>query len=94
MCSWSRLSRRWANSRWHDALRVDRGLAELEGLAAGTGLLTGDVVGAGAMAQPCPVCAGPGEAVVIDLVAHQVSRRCLRCDHRWDALDPVGTRHS
>ncbi len=67
-------------------------MAELEGLAAGTGLLTGDVVGAGTLAAPCPQCGGPGEAVVIDLVADQVSRRCLRCAHRWETADAVSSR--
>lgn len=60
-------------------------MAEAEGLAAGTGLLTGDLArGRLVDAVPCPACAGPGEVIVIDLVTQVVSRRCSRCGHRWD----------
>lgn len=88
----TRLSRRWASSRWPRALKVDRGLAEAEGLAAGTGLLTGDIARTRAMWAPCPECGGRGDALVIDLIGNSVSRRCERCTLRWDDVLPVASR--
>lgn len=89
-----RSSRRWLAARLPRALRVDSGLAEAEGLAAGTGLLTGDVARTRAMWAPCPDCGRRGDALVIDLVANSVSRRCQRCGLRWDSVLPVASRTS
>ena len=36
-------TRFWRSNRWRDALRPDTDMAQAEGLAAGTGLLTGTV---------------------------------------------------
>jgi hypothetical protein len=84
----SRLSRHWRR-----ALDLDRGLAGVEGLAAGTGLLTGDLArAAGTEVLPCPRCAGASEPVVIDLVAGLVVRSCLRCEHRWERSESLGGR--
>lgn len=72
------------------ALQVDGHMAEAEGLAAGTGLLTGDLTrGRAVDAAPCPECSGRGDVAVIDLVAQVVSRRCQRCGHRWDTASEV-----
>ncbi len=79
--------------RWRRALEVDSDLAELEGLAAGTGLLTGDLArAAGTAPERCPICGGGAEPVVIDLVAHLVDRRCLACTHRWARTESVRER--
>lgn len=87
-----RSSRRWVNARLPRALKVDSGLAEAEGLAAGTGLLTGDVVRGLGMSAPCPDCGRRGEALVIDLVTNSVSRSCQRCGLRWESALPVHSR--
>lgn len=91
----SRRARTWFPAQWRKVLRVDGSLAEAEGLAAGTGLLTGDLVrgtaSATARPSPCPACAGRGEVVVIDLVAQVVSRRCRVCGHRWDLAEAADT---
>jgi hypothetical protein len=82
-------ARFWRSSRWRDALRPDVDLAQAEGLAAGTGLLTGEVarsvqVRRGTELRPdCPACDGPGEIVVVDLVAAQTTLRCRSCGRRW-----------
>ncbi|HWJ60520.1 MAG TPA: hypothetical protein VNS19_01005 [Acidimicrobiales bacterium] len=82
-------ARFWRSNRWRDALRPDSDLAEAEGLAAGTGLLTGTVAkSAGtakvAVANPmCPTCSGPSEIVVVDLVVHSTTLRCQSCGRRW-----------
>lgn len=79
--------------RWRRALEVDSDLAELEGLAAGTGLLTGQLArSVETAAETCPVCGGTAEPVVIDLVARRVDRRCLSCDHRWARVESVKAR--
>lgn len=61
-----------------------RGPAQDEGLAAGTGLLTGESAreraGTGAA---CPVCAHEAEAVAIDLVRFRVAWHCEHCGHEW-----------
>ncbi len=84
----------WRSQRVRRALRPDGGLAEAEGLAAGTGLLTGSLVRPAAQAQvPCPTCGGASEVVVIDLVAHETSRSCRRCGRRWTVgAQPVKDR--
>ena len=72
------------------ALDPDRHLSEVEGLAAGTGLLTGDVVRTIAVANlACPRCSTPAEALVIDLVAGAVKRRCPKCLHEWTVEEDV-----
>jgi Ribonuclease G/E len=81
-------ARFWRSNRWR-ALRPDVDLAEAEGLAAGTGLLTGTVVRTagttpGSVAeQPCPHCGATGEVIVVDLVAHATTLRCPDCTRRW-----------
>lgn len=85
----SERARFWRSSRWREALRPDSDLAQAEGLAAGTGLLTGTVArSAGATkvadAHPdCPSCSGPSEIVVVDLIVHATTLRCLECGRRW-----------
>lgn len=79
--------------QWRKALQPDGHMAEAEGLAAGTGLLTGELVrGAAIDDAPCPECSGPGEVVVIDLVARLVARRCQSCGHRWESNSPAVAR--
>jgi hypothetical protein len=82
-------TRFWRSPRWRDVMHPDGDLAQVEGLAAGTGLLTGDVARhRAAVPAVCPSCDGTGEVVVIDLVAHAVSRRCRLCGHRWTVEEP------
>ena len=79
----------WRSNRWRQALRPDVDLAQAEGLAAGTGLLTGTVAktapsaGVPRSATRCEVCGGRSEIVVVDLVAHDSTLRCIECNHRW-----------
>lgn len=83
--------------RWRDALRPDVDLAAAEGLAAGTGLLTGEVARTATHVQPatlhCPVCHGDSEVLVVDLVAHSTTLRCQSCGRRWIS-DTVAHGHS
>lgn len=82
-------NRFWRSGRWREALRPDSDLAEAEGLAAGTGLLTGTVARNAAQRQgtvanpPCPGCQGESEIVVVDLVLGAVTHRCTSCGRRW-----------
>lgn len=86
----TRRARNWFPAQWRKVLLVDGSLAEAEGLAAGTGLITGDLVrSTSAAPAPCPECTGQGDVVVIDLVAQLVSRRCRLCGHRWDVTEPA-----
>ena len=84
-------TRFWRSSRWRDALRPDADLAQAEGLAAGTGLLTGTVAKTAGPRKilrpspPCPSCGGESEIVVVDLVAEATTLRCTDCRHRWTA---------
>jgi len=80
----ARIPRFWQSPSWRRALHVDGDMAEVEGLAAGTGLLTGELARSTHL-EPvtCPECQGVGDAVVIDLVARVVTRRCQSCGHRW-----------
>lgn len=69
-------------------MRPDSDLAQAEGLAAGTGLLTGTVAKtAGAKVavtvNRCPACGGKSEVVVVDLVAEATTLRCQSCGRRW-----------
>lgn len=82
----------WQSAAWRKAFQPDSGIAEAEGLAAGTGLLTGDVVRSSDVPPArCPVCDHAAEVVVIDLVAHQTKRSCPSCGHRWVTDEPVGS---
>ncbi len=82
-------TRFWRSNRWRDALRPDSNLAQAEGLAAGTGLLTGTVartVGVHKVATPCPpcpACHGASEIVVVDLIVQATTLRCQGCGRRW-----------
>ncbi len=77
-------TRFWRSSWWRDALHDDDAMAQAEGLAAGTGLLTGELVRTTpATASACPLCVGVGDVVAIDLIAESVSHRCRSCGHRW-----------
>jgi hypothetical protein len=83
-------SRFWRTNRWRDALRPDSDLALAEGLAAGTGLLTGTVArSAGAAklegAATCATCGATAEIVVVDLVDAATTFRCPACRRRWTA---------
>jgi len=79
----------WRSSKWRDALRPDSDLAQAEGLAAGTGLLTGTVAKTAGVRKvtvpnpPCPGCSGESEIVVVDLIVQATTRRCLSCGRRW-----------
>jgi hypothetical protein len=85
----SQRSRFWRSNRWRDALRPDSNLAQAEGLAAGTGLLTGTVARSAGqrkvlVSDPlCPTCAGPSEIVVVDLIVEATTLRCQSCGRRW-----------
>lgn len=79
----------WRSERWRKAFQVDSDLAEAEGLAAGTGLLTG------ALAEEidvphgsCPRCGADGEVVSIDLLDAEVVRRCRTCAFAWTERHP------
>lgn len=79
--------------QWRKALQPDAHMAEAEGLAAGLGLLTGDLVDRSELGDaPCPDCRGRSEAVVIDLVTDLVTRRCQVCGHRWEDASADGHR--
>lgn len=74
--------------RWRDALRPDADLAQAEGLAAGLGLLTGEVVRTSRRLDPdltpaCPSCGGASEVAVVDLVGRSTTVRCRACGRRW-----------
>jgi hypothetical protein len=80
----------WTNARWRKAWLPDSGMAEAEGLAAGTGLLTGEVARTTPVADvACPACHRPSVVVVIDLVAHETSRACPSCGNRWTSAERV-----
>jgi len=84
----------WRSARWREAVRPGAPQAHVEGLAAGTGLLTGSLArSVGRVDALCPACDADGEIVVIDLVAHAVSLRCPACGHRW-AVDEAEIHHS
>lgn len=69
--------RSWLSSRWRKVLQVDSDLAEAEGLAAGTGLLTGSLADEVDVPEDsCPRCHSAGEVVSIDLLDGEVVRRC------------------
>ena len=82
-------TRFWRSNRWLDALRPDTDMAQAEGLAAGTGLLTGTVAktaGSRKVPEPnpmCPTCSGSSEIVVVDLIVHMTTLRCRSCGRRW-----------
>lgn len=69
---------------WQKVLRVDSDHAEVEGLAAGTGLLTGDLTpSTNVGAAPCPRCRKPSEVVAVDLLTEEMHLRCRSCAHAW-----------
>lgn len=82
-------TRFWRSNRWRDALRPDTDLAQAEGLAAGTGLLTGTVAKTAGHRKiaapdlPCPACGASSEIVVVDLIVHVTTLRCPSCGRRW-----------
>ena len=79
--------------QWWRIARPDIELAEVEGRAAGTGLLTGEVVRNTPVADlPCPVCHWDAEVKVIDLVTHRVTRRCTACGHQWESYEALEPR--
>lgn len=84
-------ARFWRSNRWREALRPDSDLAQAEGLAAGTGLLTGTVARTAGVRKvavpnpPCPSCQGASEIVVVDLIVHVTTLRCTACARRWTA---------
>ena len=82
----------WRSSWWRGVLHPENRLASVEGLAAGTGLLTGSVARSTTVVAHCPACAAGGEVVVIDLVDHAVSLRCPSCGHRW-MMDQAEVEH-
>ena len=85
----------WRSVKWRKALQVDVDHAEAEGRAAGTGLITGDLVQKDHVADArCPRCRGIGEPTVVDLVASTVQRRCKRCGHAWSSFEPSETDES
>lgn len=86
----SERARFWRSSRWRDALRPDSDLALAEGLAAGTGLLTGELARTVGTTKTdtvvrCASCAVPAEVVVVDLIDESTTYRCPTCRRRWTA---------
>jgi uncharacterized protein YbaR (Trm112 family) len=62
--------------------------AREEGLAAGTGLLTGRVAEKVVTeVTACPQCRKPAVVDVLDLVDRQASYVCTACAHRWTVRD-------
>ena len=82
-------ARFWRSNRWREALRPDSELAQAEGLAAGTGLLTGTVARSAGQRKvlvpnpQCPQCSGTSEIVVVDLIVQSTTLRCTSCGRRW-----------
>lgn len=75
----------WRSSRWRNVFKVDSDLAEAEGLAAGTGLLTGSLVDETDLpGGTCPRCDADGEVISIDLLEDEVVRRCRTCAYSWE----------
>ena len=74
---------------WIRTRRVDN--AREEGLAAGTGLITGQLADAyrgrpGARVATCPACGHRATFTdVIDLVEARTHHHCEVCRHRWAA---------
>jgi hypothetical protein len=55
-----------------------------EGMAAGTGLLTGSVAEKALHdVASCPYCSRPAVVDVLDLVDRQARYVCTACAHRW-----------
>lgn len=87
----------WQKSTWREIFSLDRDPAEAEGLAAGTGILTGDLAGgSGVSAVPCTRCGSTSAVSVetIDLVIGEVTRRCGRCALVWTRAEPSGRARS
>ena len=74
----------WRSPLWQKVLRVDSDHAEVEGLAAGTGLLTGDLTRSTVTGPaPCPRCRKSSEVVAVDLLTEITHLRCRSCAHAW-----------
>jgi hypothetical protein len=59
-----------------------------EGMAAGTGLLTGSVAEQAVHeVTDCPQCSRPAVVDVLDLVDKQARYVCTACAHRWTVRD-------
>ena len=59
-----------------------------EGLAAGTGLLTGSVAGQVVTeVATCPQCQKPAVVDVLDLIDKWAGYVCTACAHRWTVHD-------
>ena len=75
---------------WREVFATERDQAEVEGLAAGTGLLTGDLAEATKVAdRDCPRCGNHDEIEVetVDLLNTSVTRQCQSCGHTWTVLE-------
>jgi len=74
-------------SDWLRAFGRRRG-AHAEGLAAGTGLLTGEAAARAAReghldSERCARCDAPAEVALVDLVVHQAQCVCTVCGQTW-----------
>jgi predicted Zn finger-like uncharacterized protein len=90
-----RAVRFWQTSKWRDVFSVDFADAEAEGLAAGTGLLTGDLADSSDVRNAaCPRCQASHRVEVdsVDLIAASVSRRCGSCGYAWTVAETVARR--
>jgi hypothetical protein len=77
---------RWLRPRTNDQART-------EGMAAGTGLLTGSVADgyAAATTSSCPRCKASAVVIhVVDLVDRKTDLSCNRCRHYW-SVEGVST---
>lgn len=87
----------WQTPTWKELFALDDDLAEAEGLAAGTGLLTGDLAEATPVRRrPCPRCQSDKEVEVesVDLIAVEISRRCQSCGYAWTVSESVASRRT
>jgi hypothetical protein len=67
--------------------------AREEGLAAGTGLLTGSVAEKVVTeVAACPQCRRPAVVDLLDLVDRQARYVCTACAHRWNVRQPLQPR--
>ena len=74
----------WSTYQLRKALLPDRGMAEAEGLAAGTGLLTGDVARTTPVAvAPCPDGHRPWGGGVLALGARAAGGPSPWCGPAW-----------
>jgi hypothetical protein len=83
----------WQSPKWRELFALDDDLAEAEGLAAGTGLLTGGLVDATPVQEvACPRCGGVDDVEVesVDLIASEITRRCRGCGLAWTVAEAAG----